>query len=219
VIYLSKLTLNPRDRQVQAELRDPYQLHRTLAKAFGADKAQWESARVLFRVEDEGQHPYVLVQSRVEPNWDMLSVPERYLMPGEGHKTKSVNLAFTKGQSLIFRLRANPTVCHEGKRQGLYLEEERLAWIERKAADGGFALTSVRVRQEGREVAKHKGEEAPRSIRQVHCRLGATSASFSAARFDGTLRVVDPVKFTAAIENGIGSAKGFGFGLLSVARC
>ena len=43
------------------------------------------------------------------------------------------------------------------------------------------------------------------------------SSEFSAALFDGTLTVTDADKFAAAIENGIGKAKGFGFGLLSVA--
>jgi CRISPR system Cascade subunit CasE len=36
-------------------------------------------------------------------------------------------------------------------------------------------------------------------------------------QFDGILRVSDPDKLHAAIENGIGSGKGFGFGLLSLA--
>ena len=43
------------------------------------------------------------------------------------------------------------------------------------------------------------------------------SGEFSAARFDGTLAVADAEKFVRAIENGIGKARGFGFGLLSVA--
>ena len=34
MLYLSRLALNPRSRQAQAEIRDPYQMHRTLSKAF-----------------------------------------------------------------------------------------------------------------------------------------------------------------------------------------
>jgi CRISPR-associated protein Cas6/Cse3/CasE subtype I-E len=36
-------------------------------------------------------------------------------------------------------------------------------------------------------------------------------------RFDGLLTVVDPVRFVQTLETGVGSAKGFGFGLLSIA--
>ena len=43
------------------------------------------------------------------------------------------------------------------------------------------------------------------------------SSEFSAALFDGTLTVTDANRFADAIANGIGKAKGFGFGLLSVA--
>ena len=40
-----------------------------------------------------------------------------------------------------------------------------------------------------------------------------------AVRFEGVLQVVDPVAFQQTLRRGIGSAKGFGFGLLSIARC
>ena len=40
---------------------------------------------------------------------------------------------------------------------------------------------------------------------------------FLAVQFDGVLQVTDPDKLVAAVETGIGSAKGFGFGLLSLA--
>jgi len=39
MIHLSLLILNPRSRQIQAELRDPYQMHRTISRAFGEDPA------------------------------------------------------------------------------------------------------------------------------------------------------------------------------------
>jgi CRISPR system Cascade subunit CasE len=35
--------------------------------------------------------------------------------------------------------------------------------------------------------------------------------------FEGVLRVNDPAKLIEAVRNGIGSAKGYGFGLLSLA--
>lgn len=54
------------------------------------------------------------------------------------------------------------------------------------------------------------GKETPRIVR-----FG--SAEFSAARFDGTLAVADVEAFAHAVENGVGKARGFGFGLLSVA--
>ena len=46
---------------------------------------------------------------------------------------------------------------------------------------------------------------------------GHTDGRFFAMRFDGLLGVTDPVQFLEALRAGIGSAKGFGFGLLSLA--
>jgi CRISPR system Cascade subunit CasE len=37
-------------------------------------------------------------------------------------------------------------------------------------------------------------------------------------QFDGLLKVDDPVLLAKAVQAGIGSGKGFGFGLLSLAR-
>ncbi len=56
-----------------------------------------------------------------------------------------------------------------------------------------------------------EGENQPR-------RVNFGSSEFSAARFDGVLQVTESEKFVAAVENGIGKARGFGFGLLSLAR-
>jgi CRISPR system Cascade subunit CasE len=47
---------------------------------------------------------------------------------------------------------------------------------------------------------------------------GYTDERFFAVRYDGLLEVTDPVKFLETLRAGIGSAKGFGFGLLSLAR-
>jgi CRISPR system Cascade subunit CasE len=40
--------------------------------------------------------------------------------------------------------------------------------------------------------------------------------TFAAVTFDGLLRIVDADRFRAALVQGIGSAKAYGFGLLSI---
>lgn len=202
MLYLSQLTLNPRSRQVQAELRDPYEMHRTLAKAFGEGAEGQSAARCLFRVEEEsgGISLRLLVQSRVLPSWQNLAVPTDYLR--DIPQVKSFNPALTAGQLLSFRLRANPTVRREGKRLGLYRAAERLAWLSRKATENGFSLLTAT------EISERSPE----------CQAKSNKAVFSAARFEGVLRVLDPENFSAALAGGIGAGKGFGFGLLSISR-
>ena len=107
MIYLSQLILNPASRMVRSELRNPYEMHRTLLKGF-ADKRK--NANVLHRLDI---NPYsgmmaLLVQSTIEPNWQPL------LYVGQGNylqyppTCKAVDLPLQDGQILHFRLVANP---------------------------------------------------------------------------------------------------------------
>lgn len=198
MIYLSQLVLNPRSRQVKSELADPYEMHRTIAKAFGDADGEFASARCLFRVDDSGDDPpTVLVQSKTQPDWSALTADPNYLMASP--RVKPLSVSVSAGQRLSFRLLANPTVCREGKRHGLETEEDQIGWLKRKGELSGFRVIQVRVAEAGRTRAKR----------------GA--ATFTRVRFDGVLVVDKPEDFQNAWEGGIGAAKGFGFGLLSIA--
>ena len=200
MIYLSQLTLAPRSRRVQAELRDFYQMHRTLAKAFGDGAEVWSAARCLFRVE-EAPALRVLVQSRMRPDWGRLTAGNDYLLSPPEVKEYAPRL--TGDQRLAFRLRANPTVKRDGVRRGLYREEEQEAWLSRKAGLSGFQVCSVTARLCDPLVCHTAGGQ---------------TAKFSAVQFDGTLQIIDSVALQGALESGIGAGKGVGFGLLSLAR-
>ncbi len=222
-MYLSRLILNPRSRRAQRELANPYQLHRSLMRAF-PDGLDREKDRVLFRVEADppsaglragrGGQIAVLLQSTLEPRWDWLDEPgaRGYLLrPPE---SKTFDLPLTEGQVLAFRLRANPTVKRKvevngqlrPKRHGLCREEDQIAWLERKGEQGGFRLLSARTggREDvGGNIKRHQ---------ETH------KLKLLAVRFDGLLQVTDPARLRETIRRGVGSGKGLGFGLLSLAR-
>ncbi len=209
MLYLSCLTLNPASRQVRAELRDPYQMHRTLARAFPADKAAYAAARVLFRVETK-DNLRVLVQSRLAPNWEHLGDGAAYLL--ESARVKPFDPSFSPDQRLRFFVRANPTKRlpsgepkKDGPRVELFREEDQLAWLQRKGEHGGFLPQQFNVlaqeKQESAQATRHPGK-----------------ATHFAVEYDGLLQVTDPALFRQTLEAGIGAGKGFGFGLLSLAR-
>ncbi len=222
-MYLSRLILNPRDRTVQREIGNPYELHRTLMSAFPEDLPKGE--RVLFRVEADPRTgvPTVLVQSRTQPDWSHLDERERFLLPESrwpptvfaNPATKPFDLTFAPGQLLAFRLRANPTVKRstpedraanrQGKRVALYKEEEQRAWLDRKGERNGFRVARVTVVEEGNVTSW-----IPRNDKK-------RKATHFAVRFEGLLQVTDPEALWDAVQSGLGSAKGFGFGLLSLA--
>jgi len=216
-MYLSRLILNPRNRRVQRELAQPYEMHRSIMRAFRAD-LQTGAERVLWRVDE---HPRLgltlLVQSWDVPDWTWLAEEgaRGYLLPVDepNPAVKSFDLHLAAGQTLSFRLRANPTrrlsagKGNNGKRVGIYKEEDQLAWLTRKGEQHGFRVLQAQVSRDG----KIKDEDAIHRDDQTH------KLELLSVQFDGILEVTDPEKLVAAVQAGIGSAKGFGFGLLSLA--
>jgi len=215
-MYLSRLILNPRNRRVQKEVADPYQMHRSLMRAF-PDDLEPDAERVLFRLET---HPRtdaltLLVQSLTLPDWSWLAEPgaRGYLLPVDepNPAVKSFHLNLAPGQVLAFRLRANPTVKRRfddgsHKRVGLYREEEQIEWLKRKAEQGGFRVFSVRTGNQDIVGGRIHRDEATHKLRLL------------AVQFDGLLRVTDPDRLRESVRRGVGSGKALGFGLLSLAR-
>ena len=212
-MYLSRLILNPRNRRVQSEIANPYEMHRTILHAFPytLDK---EAERVLYRLEENPRTATLnlLVQSFTPPDWSWLeSEPgaRGYLLP-VGFKNpdaKTVDLRLVRGQVLAFRLLANPTVKRDGKRRGLCREEEQIEWLARKAEQGGFRILSARTSNQAavRGHIRRQQEEASHKL------------LFLAVQFDGLLQVADPERLVVTVHQGVGSGKGLGFGLLSLA--
>ncbi|HNS52992.1 MAG TPA: type I-E CRISPR-associated protein Cas6/Cse3/CasE [Anaerolineae bacterium] len=215
-MYLSRLILNPGSRRVQREVAEPYQMHRSVMRAFPASLGKTDE-RVLFRV-DAAPHAdalTLLVQSWTPPDWSWLGEPKAqgYLLPvsGPNPAVKSFDLHLVAGQVLSFRLRANPTARRklddgEHKRLGLYREEEQVDWLRRKGEASGFRVLSVATG--GSEViggAAGSGDDRH-------------DLKLLAVQFDGTLQVTDPERLRQGVAHGVGSGKGFGFGLLSLAR-
>ena len=207
-MYLSQLILDPRARVVLEDLADPYQLHRTVMSGFSRELPA--SERVLYRLDMQRSEPHlsILVQSHTLPNWDVLSQRGYLLRPAA---IKTLALQPTAGQVFWFRLAANPTKRlraegkNDGARIGLVREEDQLTWLNRKGEQHGFQVLATQttkiVQADGWKFEKGQNHR----IRQ------------HAVRFDGRLQVTEAEAFTRALENGIGSGKGLGFGLLSLA--
>lgn len=231
-MYLSQLSLNTRRHEVHRDLASPYEMHRTLMRAF-PDQADGGAGRVLFRVEvsrDEDRPPLVLVQSEREPDWsrlrqsDYASVngPKRIALVGPNATALTDDAAkIETGDRFRFRLVANPTVKRKvegkknGRRDACVTEEQQLAWLIRKGDAGGFCLAMIET-DDGRDVPNVTVAPIGRvsSCRKKDDR----TLSHHGVRFDGVLQVTNSALFTETLASGIGSAKAFGFGLLSVAK-
>jgi CRISPR system Cascade subunit CasE len=205
-MYLSKIHIPWQQAQ------NPYQLHQALWRLFpGLDDAERE---FLFRVEQQqkGVGAQVLLQSSVKPQSSEQSPAILAL--------REYALNIQNGQRLRFRLRANPiktikdsskgTVEKKGKtftktvRVPLLHEEQQQAWLERKLQT--FVQLDSLIVQPEPVLYFRKAKEEGRS------------GKIQTVMFDGILTVTDAVVFTSQISKGIGPAKAFGCGLISLAR-
>ena len=178
--YLSRLILNPRSRQVMAEMAHPYEMHRTLMRAFpkATDDTQAKARDefgVLFRTDVDSKKGVVkvYVQSLIPPDWSFLDGLDDYLCSGTGmpeYDFQNIMPAFQKiqdGQLLSFRLRANPTKRNarkevpgekpdplKGKRVELQREDEQVAWLISKGQGGRKGVPG------GFELLMERGEDA-----------------------------------------------------------
>lgn len=231
MIFLSRIRFAGTN-QARRWLSDTYALHQLVMSAFPDERSNDARRKhgVLFRLEEERRQ--VIVQSTTEPHWTVSSADAVI----EGPKPIDPLLGRLKeGDVCRFRLRANPTrrvsrastlepdpirgrwrperPDSVGKRVSIRGDEQLLNWLGRVAQAKGFELVrpdgaalgspNVRVRSLGRMSIRAPGRVAPIVI--------------EVAEFEGLLRVVDRTSFVAAIRDGVGPAKAFGCGLLSIA--
>lgn len=213
-MYLSKLTLNIKNRQARKDLGSLYEMHKTILRAFSTPLPEEE--RVLFRVEYQ-ENPRnstaILVQSQSCPDWKKVTeLFEDYFFIPPAVKIIA-ELHFASNEVMRFRLRANPTRRENipektGKRMGLYKDIDRITWLERKGEENGFSIVeeSLMIRPfPQRNFLISDGKKNHK-------------ATLNIVDFDGLLKVENPVKLMGAVKRGLGSAKGLGCGLLSLAR-
>ena len=227
-MYLSRLLLNSRSADVRRDLVNVHDMHRRVLTAFPdlqlTDRARQEF-QTLYRLESTAHGDVsLLVQSASSPNWDKL--PPGYLVECFEPNPATTELTpllerIRPGQRMRFRLRANATKRlraekdKHGKRIELVGTEHLLAWLGRKASSAGFEL---RIRDEN-ETTPAVDRYAVRVTEEGKTRGHRAGAvlTFGSTLFDGELVVTDPAAFAAGLKLGIGSAKAYGFGMLSVA--
>lgn len=201
-MFLSKVMVSG------AACRNPYEIHRALWKLF-PDDAEAERD-FLFRVERSGQQSAeVLMQSLREPV--STAVREARLLG-----SKPYLLPLEPGQRLRFMLLANPvkTINDEGGRLNaegdikkcrvpLIRDEELQLWLARKLV-GSAEIETVFVEKRLSLNFRKISERRVGKIQPVS--------------FQGVLSVLDPEGLRSLTLSGIGPAKAFGCGLLSLAR-
>ncbi len=236
-MYLSRVTLNQRNRGVQRLLADCHLMHRTIMQAFPAVQPGGDDPRrilgVLYRVETNQRGLVkIIIQSGYPPDWSVID--SGWLAGGtdfDNPACKEIDRQYSQispGMVLSFVLRANPTrkigssskkerlagaKKNNGRRIFITSEIEQYDWLNNKAAAGGF------------ELVRRTEEEQPDLIVQASERAYGwhekasekSSLVFSTVDYQGRLVVKEADLFRSSLSSGFGSGKAYGCGLMLVA--
>jgi len=202
-MFLARLQLN-QSRRAVGWASNPYRVHQRLRLAWPAEP------RLLFRIEDlpDGRGTQILVQAHSSPDWSAAFGDFPVLLGPPEHKSFEPRLE--TGRRYRFRLLANPTAKKKNEqgrpvRLSLFKEDDQRSWLARKLAGAGAELLGCTAAARGLQRSRKHSQK--QEGMQTHF----------AVSFEGLLRVNDPARLQEAVEHGIGPAKGYGFGLLSLA--
>jgi CRISPR system Cascade subunit CasE len=233
MMHLSLLTL-PRSA-ARWRFLEPYQLHQIIWKGFPGIESAEGSRPFLYRHNEEEKCHSILVQSAVKADWKHLDDE------AEGTTTQIRTFdpeGLKLGTRFRFFVRTNPIVERKGYadkasrrivvgskldyvagKLGVEVEtlddrEKRLTeWIERKGAEGGFAIERDELSRPLLMIAPNHDYTIRRSRNR-----NDDPMTFTGVDFEGILRITDATAFANTLKQGIGRGKAFGFGLLTVAK-
>lgn len=193
-MYLSILCFDINKKHVVDELHDRYNLHRTLSRGL----PDYSAERILWRLELEQHTARIIVQTKLEPNWNDPEIAKKL---ARDPIVRNYALNFREGQDISFIVECNPTKkTKAGRRLGLENIAERHNWLERQYQKMGLKTTVVNS-----------------GMQKMHIRKNKSVITILAVRFEGNAQIVEPTKLIQGVTAGIGRAKGFGMGMISLA--
>jgi len=214
-MYLSRIALNAKRRETMRALTLLQLMHAAVEHSF-----KGKSQRNLWRIDWLDNICYLLVLSAEKPDFTHIAEQFGYPHYQRPWETKDYNLLLARlkeGDSWMFRLRANPTrnsskdkdkSSGRGKVFAHVTQEQQKQWLLMRSDSYGFML-----KEDAFDVVHTKWEKFTKSKdsnREVILRT---------ATFEGALTISNLERFRKALLFGIGRAKAYGCGLLTIANC
>ena len=216
-MYFTRMPLNSARRGTRFLHASPHALHAAVLAGFPPEvSTASDEGRVLWRLDRKGHELTLYVVSPESPDFTHLIEQAGWPLSSTWQTSDYAPFLnqLTLGQQYIFRLTANPVRQPRdpelgGKRVGHVTAAQQERWLLDRAGACGFAVreavdTSREIAVSEREVKKFA--------------RGKSLVTLSTARFDGVLEVTDAGLLRASLTKGIGPAKGYGCGLMTLAR-
>lgn len=232
-MFLTRFRMNPQKRGSLRLSSSPQRMHATVLSAFPPDRARGTEGRVLWRLDTPSRHEWTLyVVSPARPSMEQLQEDCGWSQEPSWETAEYGPFLdrLREGQTWAFRLVANPVRAEPGERGSRgrlrphVTATQQQAWLVERAERLGFRIPEAVVDTPGGNGAgvEHvPGVEVTRRGRDSFGKGGPdrrSTATITRAQFDGVLEVTDRELLRTSLTHGVGRAKAYGCGLMTLAH-
>ncbi|MCK6095593.1 type I-E CRISPR-associated protein Cas6/Cse3/CasE [Micrococcus sp. EYE_162] len=223
---LTRMALNPATRGGRKLLSNRQAMHAAVMSAFSPDAHDDMDGRILWRIDHDGHRHVLYMVSPVQP--DLIHVVEQAGWLGQSWDAVSYDHflgRLARGQRWGFRLTANPVraVARKDARSKVVphvTPAQQVGWLNERAAGWGFSLATP----DGSGNPEESGGDHVLVSQRHDDRFGRVDGdvgrrrrvTLRIAQFDGVLEVTDAAVLRGALLSGMGRAKGYGCGLMTL---
>lgn len=212
-MYLSRVALDTKKRETMQALVIPSLMHGAVEQSFDGPRQ-----RNLWRVDWVGDKCYLLVVSPSKPDFSHLLHQFGYQDHDRGWESRDYDTLMNRikeGDIWKFRLKANPVQScitdkdpktGRGRIHAHVTQDQQRTWLMKRAEKYGFSIG-----EDSFDVVHTQWEKFPKS------RKGGSEITLRTATFEGTLTVSNAPTFIETLKTGVGKAKSYGCGLLTIA--
>lgn len=213
-MYLTRFRVNPQRRESRKLLGSPQAMHAAVLSCFPDAPEPTPQARILWRVDTVGPKALLYISGPVRP--DPTALKENAGWPELPGGWDCVDYRpfldkLDRGQTWAFRLTANPVHFARATKDpdrtiplGHVTTAQQTKWLLDRAAKHGMDITPETV-------------AVQESLNRQFRRQGRT-VTLRTATYDGVLSITEPEAFRRMLSAGIGRARGYGCGLMTLAR-
>ncbi|ACU53923.1 CRISPR-associated protein, Cse3 family [Acidimicrobium ferrooxidans DSM 10331] len=220
-MFLTRLYIDPQKQAALSVLRNPQRMHAIIAQATSASVPQEANSigRTLWRVDgDDPRVPILYVVSAVQPQFAHFAASVGQVVRGTDYDTKPYGPLLDRletGQVYAFRLAANAvrsgrssSGSADTKRHGHVTITQQLGWLLARSEQHGFTI---------RTGSTGEPDVAVTGGRRMVFRRQGQRVTIALTEFMGHLEVLDRELLRRSLVTGIGHARAYGCGLLTLA--
>ena len=223
-MYMSRIAINRRRRGAMKLLGSRHAMHAAVMSSFPpGTPTDTDAGRVLWRIDGAGDDVQLLVVSPAKPCFAHINDQAGWTTgsPWATREYEPFLRSISDGDQFVFRLTANPThrmslPNDPGRKQivGHVTDRFQRQWFLDRAEPNGFCV--VENDKESEDEDEARTELILRERDTAAFRRGDSRVTLTTVAFEGRLRVTDVNAIRHSLTHGIGRAKAYGCGLMTL---